>query len=989
MKRSANLAIALALFAGLLPVVTAGVASAQTDGTPLAVARDTEPVVLTGASFAKWAAPADAAVKAPSVNGKRCLAAQNGAEAVPGGFFDEERDCTHNTYEEPDASSSTATNEAVTGTPTDRLLGYRWTGTKFEQIPFQVDEMQVRYLSNNNSGFAFYSETDQHTTYVFDREAYRWTEDYGSERPTDPMAPCIAKPSSDVAPDKVPGLDTDDELAFMAKDAGQQAASTAPLPTGIVDSYEVGVFDPISGGTSYIYVMKAGDEGPKPLFDATNGYVRYARDDAEDKNIFLYSQSSYGDYGAAAKGPWYDPATGICHSAEAEWKQRRPSDAATIRTPRYRFRYDGRWLMTELRVNNHDDGTSTSIPTDAAYSTDLIDQWKARAFQQRPGGETPCCGYEEEVNNWGGSSILMGERSGPVRTIRETWGADSGTNVIRREIFYRSEVRFGTYLRVHVIPPADGIYAQWDYNAGIAQRYYNSVLTAQGRAEGVAIDGQDDEVFGNSRMHVASDGVRIDELTPGDDEIVVGEPTDGCPQDPIEDPTGQLDGACINNDIDSPDPTFSGTNAGLNWEEVAGPFGTLVTRTAVKQYTPGGTAQSLMAVPYYRDDSCFDDGTGSNPGPHLHKRSVDDGEYAEFEGDARTCWTPADGTPPPEGDAHFWQGSIGTHGIHILAIADSDNAGMTIPLTEIDAEQRVVVLESDPGNVGDTYGRQNEKPLLVVARPERRDAAPLPVPTNLPPAPGPTSIPSPPNPGPVPTPCVTDGPGPTECPKPKPTASSSPTATASPTAKPKPSSSPSATAQTQTVQVTTTIASDRSTLTSGRDLTLSGVVTAPRQCSGPFDVEISRRLFGTSTFEPFEMTTTASDGAWNVVSRAEYNASYRATPVSKGSCHGESSTPIDVTAHAAVELTGTGSCVGGNDPQPMMVKGTVAPDAAGTKVVLQARSKNRWIKVDSAKLDKGSRFSLSSTVCTGKFRVSWPQQTDLNLSGTKGFRLHR
>jgi hypothetical protein len=27
--------------------------------------------------------------------------------------------------------------------------------------------------------------------------------------------------------------------------------------------------------------------------------------------------------------------------------------------------------------------------------------------------------------------------------------------------------------------------------------------------------------------------------------------------------------------------------------------------------TPGGAAQSLVAEPYYRDDSCFDDGPGS------------------------------------------------------------------------------------------------------------------------------------------------------------------------------------------------------------------------------------------------------------------------------------------------------------------------------------------------------------------------------------------
>ena len=69
---------------------------------------------------------------------------------------------------------------------------------------------------------------------------------------------------------------------------------------------------------------------------------------------------------------------------------------------------------------------------------------------------------------------LLGERVGPVRAIRETWGADSGTNVIRRETFYRDEMRQKNWLRVHVIPPLDGIYAQWDFNAGVVTTFYNS-----------------------------------------------------------------------------------------------------------------------------------------------------------------------------------------------------------------------------------------------------------------------------------------------------------------------------------------------------------------------------------------------------------------------------------------------------------------------------------------------------------------------------------
>src|SRR2546428_5200226 len=221
--------------------------------------------------------------------------------------------------------------------------------------------------------------------------------------------------------------------------------------------------------------MVAGNDrhAPKPAFDASNGYVRYLPD--PDSDTYLYSQSAYGSYGNAPKGAWFNPATGQCVTDQP--KQHRPKDTAWIKTPRYEFRYDGRWVMDEVHVapkgapNKRDDD-----PSIWQYGPDLVDRWKARAFQQRPGGTTPCCGYEEEQNNWGGSSVLMGWRAGPVRVIRATWGADSSTNNVRTETFYRNQFKTDDYLRVHVIPPADGIYSQWDFNARKVPKYYNAYV---------------------------------------------------------------------------------------------------------------------------------------------------------------------------------------------------------------------------------------------------------------------------------------------------------------------------------------------------------------------------------------------------------------------------------------------------------------------------------------------------------------------------------
>src|SRR5436190_2649917 len=52
------------------------------------------------------------------------------------------------------------------------------------------------------------------------------------------------------------------------------------------------------------------------------------------------------------------------------------------------------------------------------------------------------------------------------------------------------------YLRVHVIPPLDGIYAQWDFNAGRMTRYYSSRTEATATS-GIPIDGKNDEKLGN------------------------------------------------------------------------------------------------------------------------------------------------------------------------------------------------------------------------------------------------------------------------------------------------------------------------------------------------------------------------------------------------------------------------------------------------------------------------------------------------------------
>ena len=686
-------------------------------------ARDTEPIILTGKDLAGWSVPSNVTAKAPLTDvpeSGQCAADDDTCDA-------------HNSYVDPEVDVQTP----AAGTPVERLLGYRWDSEdeRFEQIPFQVDEMFTRYLDNSASGFAFYSGQDQHTAYAFDREGFRYTE-------SDPENPCLAVPAGGqkTTPDPVAGLDDNDELVFMASDTGAEAPADAPMPAGVEELRQVRVTDPTDPDAVRVaYVAKAAADGPQPAYDRDNGYVQYERDANAD--FFEKSESSYDNYGNAARGKVCDEEGNVIGDGE----RRRPRDYATVTTDRYRFRYDGRWLMTDIRISP--DGGET-------YGPDLVDRWKARAFQQDPSSETPCCGYEEEDTNWGGSSTLMGERSGPVRTIRETWGADSGTNVVRRETFYRDEVRQKNFLRVHVIPPLDGIYAQWDFNAGRMTRFHTSASSVT-KPEGFAIDGKNDEAFGNlddpcNERYDANDTSALDQqyrelyaTIPGlCSPLFPGPAGEACRQlDPLYEgmeenhPGGQVPDApypCgtfpYHQSIDVPDPSMSEVGAGLQWNVTAGPHGSIVDRYQIDDVTEqsaGGLAQSTFAVPYYRDDACFDDGTGTNPGRKVRLRSANEPTtYVAPDGSTqpRECWN---GDPDAEGleTERYYQGSIGTHGLHILMIADSDNARQTVPVTEMVAEQRMVMLPGErDASAGEQYGRGFEKPLAATALPTRHPA---------------------------------------------------------------------------------------------------------------------------------------------------------------------------------------------------------------------------------------------------------------------------
>ena len=799
-------------------LLTLGRAAPASGASPVTVdvsAFALQPVILTGQDFPSWSSGPEVTARAPQAPVDYGVADSQGPQPS-----NVQSDC-YQSNPPPDVNGSTDQNHndhncfqgsqspvrtALKGVDPSSLRGYQWDGRRFVQIPFQVDTKWVHYLTNNASGFAFYSGADQMTTYTFDRQPFVETSNPplphdcpGASTGCIPPGPdqlkqaaivCHAQPPRgipDPTPDPNKGLINTDELAFMARDAAGAAPSTIPLPKGIVSAYKVQLVDPTTHQIRFVYVMEsapgktAGTYAVPVRYTAANSpYVHYTPDPGS--GTLVYSQSNYNNYGAAPVGPVcglngvpvigqgfkYDSGGDLVLDPKT-FVQRRTPDMGWITTPRYRFRYDGRMVMDNLGVSPDDRGLATGD-----YGPSIVDRWKGRAFQQAPGGKVPCCGYEDEQVNWNGSSMTMGIKAGPVRVIRVTWGSDSGTNVTRTDLFYANDVVHQFGLRVHPIPPLDGIYTQWDMAAGRVTTYYNPY-----NPNGVPVTGLNPVLLGDMNAHIGPDGISWSS------NDTVGRTVEGVAGGPVTvgNPNNQTcnSDACVYNSFNVGDPTFSGEAPTLlSWEEMTGPAGTLVEKWQIDSSTvsPGGAQGLVEAQPYYVDDSCFDDGTGNDPGPRVIPRSdrepttwgfenssgspvavspapapanrypglvTRDGQtYDGTQAFQRRCWNhhldgspynipgtatfnstkPAQAPDPipdprfgPQGDVRYFQGDIATHGLHLLFTSDTDNANATVPLDEEDSLDTQLILPPNMGNVGQAASQPYTTPIQAVATP--------------------------------------------------------------------------------------------------------------------------------------------------------------------------------------------------------------------------------------------------------------------------------
>lgn len=648
-------------------------------------AREVEAVVITGAQLPDWSAPSAVGSPYPYPSGATITGQLFDPTPVPG----QVRDAHNGVFIHP-AGWTPGDQPTQGGVPVDEIAAYAYSNNSWREIPVQVDEMYPYFLANNRSDFSVYSGTDEELSYAWDLE--RW-------KPNDSADGCSAVPPVGT-PDPIAGLDNDDELVFMAKDAGSMAPAGAlppDVPAGSAGQL-INVADPLNPASTrvvYLYQKPGGSS-----FRAQQHYVRYTRDlNADqwiDRSFFADNDpeklgSSNTGYGANLSGTVCHPTQGKKQSTD-----RFPRDGVTVQTDTYVWKASGRWMIREIGIAKPDGSGN--------YGEDLIDRWKGRAFQQSPDSTISLVGFEDEQVNWEANSSLLGERCGPVRCMREVWGADSGTNVTKTEIFYRDFVISRYHVRVHPIPP-DGLYTSWDYNrgamvpspseqaAGVPGGRYYTVL----RPQGVPIDGVNDDIG------------QIDSVAPIAGFCLT---SDG--------PQPQQNGRCPLF-LDAADPTFNLPLAFANWEQVSakGDLGSMVYTFELK----GATSLATPAVvPYYRDDACLDDGTGDDPvkRPYPGETSTDPRVQAGYAALA--------GKPYEALACEEKQGVYAAHGIHYFATGDVDNAFVLgKPINEIDGQQwQFMVPTEKPKNVGEPYANVARVPLKAVAVPLSAPALPRP-----------------------------------------------------------------------------------------------------------------------------------------------------------------------------------------------------------------------------------------------------------------------
>ncbi len=283
------------------------------------------------------------------------------------------------------------------GDPVDRIVLYKYTGFDWVEIPFQVDEREVdESLLNNMPENCRYAWDPCELTYVI----------------------------SGFEGGLGTGLDGNDEIAFMARDAGTTASASSWVGTPGVDTrnvrYRIAVRDPVSGEQGYVYAYS--------WLTAPN------------------HQPGVADYVT-----WTGPGSETCEPAgEPSCGWMKATDQGSISTvPRSNLFFRGNWTPSALCIRTGGDPGDCGTLNDSVNVLD-IGRWKT-------------FGPSETGRQWDQNCrAFLGVKDGPVRIFRRIQGAMSGRYTTKLEIFYGTWLEQIVNIRVH---PIDALVIAFDHRS--------------------------------------------------------------------------------------------------------------------------------------------------------------------------------------------------------------------------------------------------------------------------------------------------------------------------------------------------------------------------------------------------------------------------------------------------------------------------------------------------------------------------------------------
>jgi hypothetical protein len=293
----------------------------------------------------------------------------------------------------------------------NQIVGFKFVNGSWTQIPVQIDEVALLDI------VIPYGPLASQAGYP--------------PSPSNPKILMYCDPTTFTGNDPNPNFDSDDELVFMAKDAGGQSDGSTPPGVVAGTCREVLITDPL-GGSGYVYLFQNGGT-LQP--SAGVSYVTYT------SNL--------------STTPGFPVNADITNT-----------ENTLISTSKYSWKFSAEWVSNEFKLL-------------IGNNTNLLDRYK-NFF-----ADGNCVRHEDAFS--AAQNAFVTAKAGPIRAIRSYMGAVSGPLTQRTHWFYEGRQDIATDLRVHNI---NSIIDAFDYNSNANGMTYRNNLNTNG----VTINGQPDVV---------------------------------------------------------------------------------------------------------------------------------------------------------------------------------------------------------------------------------------------------------------------------------------------------------------------------------------------------------------------------------------------------------------------------------------------------------------------------------------------------------------